>query len=131
MKLKIRPISFAVVREFKGRNADPLASHIYEGKRPFKWYGAYSEEDELVGFFGILQASWKLARLRGWYVLDEFRGKGIGTRLVRIFLEVCRRNGYQRVEVMTREHSIMIRAGLTATETRYPSWGGRLYKMNL
>lgn len=41
------------------------------------------------------------ARLRWFIVSDELRGTGVGTRLIRAALDLCRSRGYLRVRLVT------------------------------
>lgn len=102
-------------------------AHLYEGKTPILWFGAWQGET-LVGCIGLLAPyrGQTEVRIRGWYVDPAWRGQGIGLYLLRQAVEMARSLGYRRVEMKTKYREIAAKmGGWQPTGRVYNSFGGQ------
>ena len=126
--LNLRRTSLAKI-EHLNELAPTNTSHIYEGKTPIDWYALWDGE-VLVGCFGLLHVA-KEARLRGWFVIEEYRGRGIGEWLAEQAAVQAYSGGAEVIEAKTAQASIMARVGWTYTGKEYKSFNGRQYRKRL
>jgi GNAT superfamily N-acetyltransferase len=84
------------------------------------WWAAFVD-GELAGSAALLPIG-KEARLRGWYVLPQYRGKGIGRALCETVEQAARDGGFDHIEAKTRYTAELARWGWTDTGAVYTSW---------
>ena len=88
---------------FEARVARDLGEFMarYDERRDGFW--TVGRNDRIEGSIGIdgLHAEAEGAHLRWFIVSDSLRGKGIGDRLIRAAVDLCRQNGYRRVYLST------------------------------
>ncbi len=95
------------------------------------WFAEY--KGQIVGAIAVVEHSVKLAQLR-WFILNpEFRGLGIGRRLMDNAMDYCRSKNYESVFLeTTKDQKTAIRmyekAGFTLSSTEEGfEWGHRLF----
>lgn len=120
MAVNVLPATYDEVAHLKDL-AKKEDAHVYEGTTPIIWFKAVVD-GVVVGSSGMLRASQKEARLRGWYVLPEYRHRGIGRMLCEIVEDEARDRGFAFIEAKTRYHDEMLRWGWEYTGREYPSW---------
>lgn len=90
--------------------------------------------NQMVGAVAILGSSRHLAQLRWFLIHPDYRGKGLGKRLLQEALDFCREKDYQKVYLMTtsmQEAAIGLykKAGFRKTGEKYLQlWGQQLYE---
>lgn len=90
--------------------------------------------NQMVGAVAILGSSRHLAQLRWFLIHPDYRGKGLGKRLLQEALDFCREKDYQKVYLMTtsmQEAAISLykKAGFRKTGEKYLQlWGQQLYE---
>ncbi|WP_145665819.1 bifunctional helix-turn-helix transcriptional regulator/GNAT family N-acetyltransferase [Chitinophaga polysaccharea] len=90
--------------------------------------------NQMVGAVAILGSSRHLAQLRWFLIHPDYRGKGLGKRLLQEALDFCREKDYQKVYLMTtsmQEAAISLykKAGFRKTgEKHLQLWGQQLYE---
>ncbi|NLR60246.1 GNAT family N-acetyltransferase [Chitinophaga polysaccharea] len=91
-------------------------------------------DNQMVGAVAILGSSRHLAQLRWFLIHPDYRGKGLGKRLLQEALDFCREKDYQKVYLMTtsmQEAAISLykKAGFRKTGEKYLQlWGQQLYE---
>jgi amino-acid N-acetyltransferase len=75
-------------------------AQLYESLRDF---GVYEVDGQVVGCVGLTIIWADLAEIRSLAVDDEYRGKGIGTKLIEWTLGEARRLGIRRLMALTYE----------------------------
>jgi DNA-binding MarR family transcriptional regulator/N-acetylglutamate synthase-like GNAT family acetyltransferase len=91
-------------------------------------------EGRIIGAVAILGHSKELAQLRWLLVHPDFRGIGLGRKLVDDALNFCREKRYRQVYLLTTHqqqtaHELYKRAGFVKTEAaQHQMWGHSLYE---
>lgn len=91
-------------------------------------------QGRIMGAVAILGHSKEQAQLRWLLVHPDFRGIGLGKKLVTDAVDFCREKKYRHVYLLTTDkqltaHDLYRRAGFQKTEaTRYQMWGHALYE---
>ncbi|PSL43800.1 MarR family transcriptional regulator with acetyltransferase activity [Chitinophaga niastensis] len=91
-------------------------------------------DNQIVGAVAILGSSRHLAQLRWFIIHPDYRGRGLGKKLLEQALDFCREKHYQKVYLMTtsmQETAIALykRAGFRKTGEKYlQQWGQQLYE---
>jgi amino-acid N-acetyltransferase len=103
-----------------------INSHAELGKMLFKSYGqlyenlrdfaVYEEDGQLMGCVGLAILWADLAEVRSLAVHEKYRGRGIGTRLVKWCLEEGRRLQIRKVMSLTYEQHFFERMGFEVVE---------------
>jgi DNA-binding MarR family transcriptional regulator/N-acetylglutamate synthase-like GNAT family acetyltransferase len=90
--------------------------------------------NQIVGSVAILGSSRHLAQLRWFLIHPDYRGKGLGKKLLQEAIDFCREKRYQKVYLMTtsmQETAIALykNAGFRKTgEKHLQLWGQQLYE---
>ena len=124
--ITVRGCSYAEVEHFDTPLARRETAHVYEGKTKHDWF-LMEIDGFVVGCSSLMPFSKREARLRGWYMLPEYRGSGHGTKLAEVVMYEARSNGFEYLESKTRHRGIMEKLGFIFTGKEYPSWGGYRY----
>lgn len=91
-------------------------------------------QHRIVGAVAILGASRHLAQLRWFLVHPDFRGKGVGKKLIEDALAFCREKNYQKVYLLTTSMQttaigLYVKMGFRKTGEKYlQQWGQQLYE---
>lgn len=91
-------------------------------------------DNQIVGSVAILGSSRHLAQLRWFLIHPDYRGRGLGKRLLNEAIVFCRERDYQKVYLMTtsmQETAIALykKAGFRKTGEKYLQlWGQQLYE---
>lgn len=91
-------------------------------------------DNQIVGSVAILGSSRHLAQLRWFLIHPDFRGRGLGKKLLQEAIVFCRGRDYQKVYLMTtsmQETAIALykNAGFRKTGEKYLQlWGQQLYE---
>lgn len=78
---------------------------VYKGKSRF-WIAL--DREKVVGTVGILDRGESIAKLRRMFVQKEYRGTGLGQKLLDTALQFARESGYVKIRLNT--HANMKRA---------------------
>ena len=122
----IRNCSYEEVEHFDTPEARKETAHVYEGKTKHTWF-CMELNGEIVGCSSLMPFSKREARLRGWYLMPEYRGQGLGVDLVRPVIGEAICEGYEYLESKTKHKGIMEALDFVFTGREYPSWGGYRY----
>lgn len=76
-------------------------------------------EDRIAGFIALVRIDLQTAQLRWFLIEPEFRGCGLGRRLMDTLMAFCRQQGYQHIFLWTFQ-------GLDAATHLYEQYGFRL-----
>ena len=106
---------------FEAKVASGLAEFINRYNKNQDAFWVAVEQDRVEGAIAIdgEQAAQKGAHLRWFIVSDGLRGQGIGRQLLKLALEFCQDQGYQRIYLWTFE-------GLDSARHLYESLGFQL-----
>lgn len=91
-------------------------------------------DNQIVGSVAILGSSRHLAQLRWFLIHPDYRGRGLGKKLLQEAIVFCREKDYQKVYLMTtsmQETAIALykNAGFRKTGEKYLQlWGQQLYE---
>ncbi|HEY9256323.1 bifunctional helix-turn-helix transcriptional regulator/GNAT family N-acetyltransferase [Chitinophaga sp.] len=91
-------------------------------------------DNQIVGSVAILGSSRHLAQLRWFLIHPDYRGRGLGKKLLQEAIVFCREKDYQKVYLMTtsmQETAIALykKAGFRKTGEKYLQlWGQQLYE---
>lgn len=80
-------------------------------------------EMETVGFVGVLCRTPTIVNIRGWYVKPEYRGQGIGTRLLVAAMNYAIDQRIDKIEIRTTKSRVVHRLGFEWTG--YQRRGGK------
>jgi len=69
-------------------------------KSPWQYFAAF-DGDEAGGFVGLLLVGVTKAHVRGWYVFPEYRGEGLGGRLLQHAVKWADANGIETLDIRT------------------------------
>jgi GNAT superfamily N-acetyltransferase len=86
-------------------------------KRPIDWFTC-TVDGQLAGCIGLLRLG-KRGRIRGWYVVPAYRGRGLGKMLLAYALRHAVTSGLKLVEMNTKLYPMMLRWGWQDTGIRY------------
>ena len=75
--------------------------------------------DRIAGFIALVRINPQTAQLRWFLIEPEFRGLGLGQRLMDTLMEFCRQQNYQHIFLWTFQ-------GLDAARHLYEQYGFRL-----
>lgn len=78
---------------------------------------------ETVGFIGVLCRSPSVVTIRGWWVRPNFRGQGVGTKLLETATQYALDQGVQKIDLRTAKDRIAYRLGFQWTG--YQRAGGK------
>lgn len=118
----IQPTSLGIVTPYR-KEAMQDGAHLYEGKTPILWYGAFNGE-VLMGCIGLLPVATE-ARIRGWFVRRNFRLQGVGRALLEFAVGEARTRGFKRVEAKTAYREELRRWGWRTTGRIYTTFKPR------
>jgi len=131
-QLKPGDLGFVIYRHGKlyaGENGYGIAFEAYvaEGLAEFyKFYDAEKDgvwvcesEDKIVGFLLLMHRDKETAQLRYFYLEPEYRGAGLGNRLMQMFMDFLKEKGYRRAYLWTTNEQ-------TAAAALYERHGFRL-----
>lgn len=59
-----------------------------------------ADDEQIIGTGGFNRLDADTAELKRIFLMQEYRGRGLGRRLVEILLAFARTNGYRRVRLM-------------------------------
>ena len=76
-------------------------------------------EERIAGFIALVRIDLQTAQLRWFLIEPEFRGCGLGRRLMDTLMAFCRQQGYQHIFLWTFQ-------GLDAATHLYEQYGFRL-----
>jgi putative acetyltransferase len=82
---------------------DPLEDIEHIQSYYFEYGGTFmvlADGEQLIGTGGINRLDSDTAELKRVFLLQEYRGRGLGRKLVETLLEFARTNGYRRVRLM-------------------------------
>ena len=74
-------------------------------KTPIEWH-KLTVNGEFAGCVGLLPKGKTKAAVRGWFVRDRFRGNGLGIALLHYISEVAIEQGFERLQMITRQGRI-------------------------
>jgi|SRR5688572_14678716 len=106
-----------------------VAFETYVGAGMYEFYANYNPEldsvwicehhNKIVGFILLMHRENKSAQLRYFYLEPEYRGKGLGNELMRLFMNFLKGKGYQHAYLWTTHE-------LTAAASLYTKYGFKL-----
>jgi peptidyl-dipeptidase Dcp len=90
-------------------------------------------EGRMVGFLLGMRREEGVAQLRYFILLPEYRGTGMGKRLVQLFMEWLREQGYERAYLLTTEEqqaavALYLRHGFRLTEEKETTGFGKVLR---
>ncbi|OJJ20096.1 hypothetical protein BKI52_16625 [marine bacterium AO1-C] len=71
----------------------------YDSKKDHIWL--IEDEGEIIGAIAIMGRSGKVAQLRYFLLLSQYRGLGLGKKLIQLALDFCVEAGYRAVYLWT------------------------------
>jgi peptidyl-dipeptidase Dcp len=94
---------------------------LYDAEKDCVW--VCEAEGEIVGFLLLMHRDDETAQLRYFYLEPEYRGLGLGGRLMRLFMEFLKEKGYRRAYLWTTNEqraaaSLYERYGFKLTEEK-------------
>ena len=94
----------AVLIEFAGRplkNRDDVGNYRDHYRERDGIFYVVEQDGKIVGTAAVRRETEDSARLRRHYIYPEYRGEGIGKRLLEKRLEFCKEKGYKKVIACT------------------------------
>ncbi len=102
---------------------------LYCAERDGVWI--CEDEDKIIGFLVLMHRSTETAQFRYFYLEPEYRGLGLGNKLMQLFMDFLKEKGYRSVYLWTtREQTaataLYKRYGFTLTEEKESDAFGKL-----
>ncbi|MFH1503837.1 MAG: N-acetyltransferase [Candidatus Omnitrophota bacterium] len=98
----------------KGRVLERSLNYLYENIRDF-W--VYFEGDKMVGCCALKAVGWQgLGEIKSLAVAEEFKGQGIGSKLVKECLKEAKELGLKEVFALTFASDFFRKLGFEITE---------------
>jgi len=90
-------------------------------------------EGRMVGFLLGMWREEGVAQLRYFILLPEYRGTGLGKRLMKLFMDWLRESGYQRAYLLTTEEqeravALYLRHGFRLTDEKETTGFGKVLR---
>lgn len=73
--------------------------HSYDAEKDCVWI--CETEDKIIGFLLLMHRKETTAQLRYFYLEPEYRGIGLGNRLMRLFMDFLKEKGYRSAYLWT------------------------------
>ena len=114
--------------EFEAYVAKPLAEFIL-AKNPGERIWIVEQDDRVKGCVALVKVSDDIAQLRWMFIEESIRHRGLGGRLMNLFLEFALSAGYSRVILWTEASlkdaiRLYIKSGFSlAEEKKHFLWG--------
>lgn len=102
----IKPLVFSILEEY-GLNSDPSAtdSDLDDIEQSYFLKGGYFEKvldnNQVIACWGLFPLENDIVELRKMYMVKDYRGKGIGKRLLERSLNKASELGFKRVTLET------------------------------
>lgn len=89
------------------------------------------DEDHIIGFLLLMHRDERTAQLRYFYLEPEYRGIGLGNRLMQLFMDFLKEKGYKSAYLWTTNEqtaaaSLYGRYGFKLTEEKESDVFGKL-----
>lgn len=117
--LKSGDIGYVIYRHgrlYAEENDYGIAFEVYVAQGLVEFYYSYDVEkdrvwvcedkDKIIGFLLLIHRSSEVAQLRYFYLEPEFRGIGLGNKLMQLFIEFLKEKGYQSAYLWTTNEQI-------------------------
>jgi GNAT superfamily N-acetyltransferase len=93
----------------------------YDSEKDRVWICEH--KDKMIGFVLLMHRENNCAQLRYFYLEPEYRGIGLGKKLMELFMDFLRKNGYQSAYLWTTHElsaaaSLYTRHGFELTESK-------------
>ncbi|HEY0457571.1 MAG TPA: GNAT family N-acetyltransferase [Pyrinomonadaceae bacterium] len=100
----------------------------YDAEKDRVW--VCEAEGEIIGFLLLMHRSETAAQLRYFYLEPEYRGIGLGSELMRLFMDFLKEKGYQSAYLWTTDEqsaaaALYERCGFKLTEEKESSAFGK------
>jgi ribosomal protein S18 acetylase RimI-like enzyme len=94
---------------------------LYDAEKDCVW--VCEEKERIVGFLLLMHRGERAAQLRYFYLEPEYRGIGLGSKLMRLFMDFLEEKGYQSAYLWTTNEqaaaaSLYERYGFKLTEEK-------------
>tara|TARA_R100000995_G_scaffold81760_1_gene54858 strand:+ start:845 stop:1267 length:423 start_codon:yes stop_codon:yes gene_type:complete len=120
-RFNLREVSFEIVKRFASKGAKERVS--ISNTQNTLWF-AVSYRNNIIGVCGLYLAKNK-CRIKGDYLLPEYRGKGIGEFITISRMSIIKSLGYANIEVLTLHPQYYAKIGFNIhKETRKGIWYG-------
>jgi N-acetylglutamate synthase-like GNAT family acetyltransferase len=120
--MEITPCEYGKIAHFKGMG-NPNQSHVYERKRKIDWY-CCEKDGTVIGSIGLLTMGKRTVRIRGLFVLPNFRRQGYGAAMIKYAVETAKNKGYANIMADTSHRALFKSLGFVETSIEYKSFGG-------
>ncbi len=138
-ELKPGDLGYVIYRHGKlyaQENAYGIAFEAYVAEGLAEFYRSYTAEkdrvwicedgDSMIGFLLLMHRSETVAQFRYFYLEPEYRGIGLGNRLVQLFMDFLKEKGYRQAYLWTTNEQIAaaalyVRYGFKLTEEKESS----------
>jgi len=95
------------------RNYDPVRDHVW----------ICEQGDRIIGFLLLMHRANNMAQLRYFYLEPEFRGRGLGNELMKLFVAFAEKCGYRAAYLwttheLTAAHHLYKKFGFALTEEK-------------
>lgn len=131
-ELKPGDLGYVIYRHgklYSGENDYGLSFEAYVAIGLGEFYGAYDPEkdcvwicedgDKIIGFLVLAHRSENSAQLRYFYLEPEYRGIGLGNKLMQLFMDFLKEKSYKSAYLWTTQEQ-------TAAASLYERYGFRL-----
>lgn len=128
--MKPRPIfkqvAYKRIRKWKSLAKKEDAWLWETGKTPRIWYLLRVDNHDVgtISLF-IPRNSMINIRIKGWFVLPQYRRKGYGTMLLRFAMSEAENMGFKRITMGTKFFMIAEQVGFKNTGRKYTSYRGQ------
>ncbi len=105
-----RNLVFDVLKEYGLQNDEKIDADLYHITSNYKEgiFGVILHESSIIGTFGLKKMDVDRAEINKMYILNEFRGHGLGTFIISNLLEVAKKCKFKSISLETS--SVLIQA---------------------
>lgn len=127
--LKPGDLGYVIYRHgklYSAENGYGIAFEAYVAAGLSEFYRSYDaekdrvwiceDEDQIIGFLLLMHRDERTAQLRYFYLEPEYRGIGLGNRLMQLFMDFLKEKGYRRAYLWTTNEQ-------TAAASLYERYG--------
>lgn len=103
---EIKALIFKILAEYNLKSDAKTDADLQNIEQHYFQRGGFfavikNKDDKIIGTFGLMPISLKTAEIRKMYLMQDFRGKGLGKWMMTHLIDFAKSKGYKRLELET------------------------------